>query len=118
MTTTITDSVSSFSPDLILDYNTEREARNVIHNVIGKAEPDVSLELDGLRMGTLRLFFEVKEDAWVAYEALGQVATWELTDTDIPEINMSFVREGRMTMTLDPVSRRRWIIEMDYQEVI
>jgi hypothetical protein len=118
MTTTITDSISSFSPDLVMEYSTEKQSRNVIHNVIGKAEPDVTLELDGLRIGTLRLFFESKENAWVAYEALGQVATWELTDTDTPEINMNFVREGRMTMTLDSVSRRRWIIEMDYQEVI
>lgn len=118
MTTTITDSISSITPDLVLEYNTERESRNVLHNVIGKAEQDVSLELDGLRYGTLHLFFESKTDAWVAYDQLGAIGTWELTDTDTPEIGMSFVRQGPMKMGLDPVSRRRWIIEVDYQEVI
>lgn len=118
MTTTITDAATSFVPDLLLEYNTTRASRNVIHNVIGKAEPDVTLELDGLRTGTLHLFFEAKETAWEAYDALGAVATWELTDTDHPEINMNFVREGNMSIGLDPVGRRRWIIEMDYQEVI
>ncbi len=118
MTTIITDATSTVTPDLVLEYNTERESRNVLHNVIGKAEPDVSLELDGLRFGTLHLFFEAREDAWTAYEALGAIGTWELTDTDYPQIGMNFVRTRAMKMGLDPVSRRRWIIEMDYQEVI
>lgn len=118
MTTTITDATSSITPDLVVGYDTERESRNVLHNVIGKAEQDVSLELDGLRYGTLHLFFESQTAAWVAYEQLGAIGTWELTDTDIPQIGMSFVRTGPMKMGLDPVSRRRWLIEMDYQEVI
>jgi hypothetical protein len=117
MTTTITDAATNIIPDLVLGYNTTRASRNVIHNVIGKAEPDITLELDGLRTGTLQLFFETKETAWEAYNALAGVATWELTDTDYPEIDMNFVREGNMSMELDPVSRRRWIIEVDYQEV-
>jgi hypothetical protein len=118
MTTTITDASSSITPDLVMEYSTERESRNVLHNVIGKAEQDVSLELDGLRYGTLHLFFQSKTDAWVAYDALGGVGTWELNDTDHPQIDMNFVRQGSMQMKLDPVSRQRWIIEMDYQEVL
>ena len=118
MTTTILGAAATIVPDLIMEYNTERESRNVLHNIIGKAEPDVSLELDGLRFGTLHLFFESKTDAWIAYDALGTVETWELTDTYHPEIDMNFVRTASMKMGLDPVSRKRWLIEMDYQEVI
>ncbi len=118
MTTTITSSEHTIIPTFLMEYSAERASRNVIHNIIGKAEPDVSLELDGLRSGTLNLFFESKVEAWAAFQDLGTLSSWELTDTDHPEINMNFVREGPMTMELDPETRKRWVVGMDYQEVI
>ncbi len=115
MTTTITSGSTSIFPLLVMNYKTERDARNVFHNVIGKAEPDVSLELDGTPYGKLELFFEYKADAWDAYTALSTGVPMELSDTDTPEVNMSFCRDGRMSLNLTS-DRKRWILEIEYRE--
>jgi len=115
MTTTITSGSTSIFPDLVMNYKTERDARNVFHNVIGKAEPDVSLELDGTPYGKLELFFEHKDDAWNAYTDLSTGVPMELSDTDTPEVNMSFARDGRMSLHLTS-DRKHWVLEMEYRE--
>lgn len=118
MTTLILNNESLIEPLMLLQYEAETESNNIVHRVIGKGEPDVSLAEDTTRMGTLHLFFETKADAWEAFALLRDISVWTLSDTDHEELNMDFTRQGRMKIRLDSVSRRRWIIEMDYQEII
>lgn len=118
MTVQILNNESLIEPVMLLEYQTEVVSNNVIHTIIGKGEPDVSLAEDMTRQGTLHLFFDTKADAWAAFYALRGISTWTLTDTDHPEIDMDFTRRDRMVLRLDSVSRRRWIIEMDYQEIV
>ena len=118
MTTQIINNEALIQPVFLLQYETQTESNNVVHRVIGKGEPDVSLAEDTTRMGTLHLFFDTKADAWEAFTLLRDISVWTLSDTDHEEINMDFTRQGVMKITLDSVSRRRWIIEMDYQEIV
>jgi len=117
MTATITGPASSIFPTLVMDYETVKIAKNVFHEIIGKSEPDVSLELDPTRAGTLNLFFEYKADAWDAYTALATGIPFALSDSETPEVNMSFARDGRMTMRLTG-DRKHWVIEMEYRETV
>lgn len=118
MTTLIFNNEALIQPVMLLEYETETESNNVLHRIIGKGEPDVSLADDTTKMGTLHLFFDTKADAWEAFTLLRDTSIWTLSDTDHEEINMDFARQARMKLRLDSVSRRRWIIEMDYQEII
>jgi len=117
MSATITGSGETIRPDLVMEYSTERVSRNVYHYVIGKAEQDVSLEVDGKRYGNLRLFFGSKVEAFAAYAALALGLPYEFADSEVPEVGMRFARDGRMTLELTD-SRLHWIIEMEYREVI
>lgn len=117
MTTTITGPGSSIFPTLVMNYKTDRDSRNVFHEIIGKSEPDVSLEIDGKRYGKLEMFFEYKADAWDAYTGLATGIPMELTDDDTPEVDMTFCRDGRMSMALTG-DRKHWVIEMEYRETI
>ncbi len=117
MTTTITSGSTSIFPSLVMNYKTERDSRNVFHHVIGKAEPDVSLEIDATSYGKLELFFEYKADAWDAYTDLATGVPMDLSDTDTPEVNMTFCRDGRMSLALSG-DRKHWILEMEYRETI
>lgn len=118
MSIQILNNETTIEPTALLEYETEVASNNIIHNIIGKADPDVSLAADATRMGTLHLFFDTKADAWAAFDALRDLSVWTLNDTDHPEIDMDFTRRERMKIRLDSVSRRRWIVEMDYQEII
>lgn len=117
MTATITGGPANIYPDLIMEYRADRDARVVYHDVIGKAENDVTLLPDGKRYGNLSLFFQTKGDAWDAYAALALGLPYEITDTGTPEIDMKFSRDGKMTITLTP-DRRHWIVDVDYREII
>lgn len=118
MTVQIINNETTIEPLMLLEYEAEVVSNNVIHTIIGKGEPDVSLADDTTRQGTLHLFFETKEDAWAAFAALRDTSVWTLSDTDHDEIGMDFTRRDNMKIRLDSTSRRRWILEMDYQEII
>lgn len=118
MSIQILNNETTIEPVMLLEYEAEVASHNIIHSIIGKGDPDVSLADDSTKIGTLHLFFDTKADAWNAFNALRDVSVWTLNDTDHPEIDMDFTRRDRMKIRLDMVSRRRWIVEMDYQEII
>jgi hypothetical protein len=117
MTATITGGSTTIRPDLIMSYLADRDSRNVYHNIIGKAEQDVSLEVDGKRYGNLELFFQHKDDAWEAYTTLAAGLPFQLDDVGTPEVNMTFAREGKMSIALT-ADRRHWTVEMEYREIV
>jgi len=117
MTATITGSGDTIQPDLVMDYSTARDSRNVYHDVVGKPEQDVSLEVDGKRYGTLKLFFSSRSDAVDAFAALALGLPYEFADSEIPQVGMRFARDGRMVLELTD-DRRHWIVDMEYREII
>jgi hypothetical protein len=114
---TISNGSATITPTLILGYESDAESNNVVHKIIGRADPDVSLAPDSPRSGTLELFFESYADAWEARGLHAAPAVWTLTDPDVPAVNMSYVRDGSMTISLDPDSRELWTLSVGYQEV-
>lgn len=117
MTVTITAGASTITPELALGYSASTESRNVTHAIIGRADPDVSLAADTLRKGTLELFFATAESAWDAFSVHSTEGIFVLVDTDIPQANMTYARDGAMRIVLDPQTLRRWLLTVGYQEV-
>ena len=117
MTATITGYGDTIQPDLVMEYSTARDSRNVYHDVVGKSEQDVSLEVDGKRYGTLKLFFSARADAVDAFAALAQGVPYEFADTDIPQVGMRFARNGPIKLELTD-DRNHWIVDMEYREII
>ena len=63
---TISDGSTVITPQLILGWEAAQDSRNVIHSIIGKAEPDVTLKPATLRTGTLQLLFLTAAEASTA----------------------------------------------------
>lgn len=123
--TTITKGTISFSPSIVRGYAASTESRNIVHTILGRAEPDISLQPDTLRRGELELGFvdlvnpaAAEAAAFFAMKQHQTPGVFVLYDFDRPAVRMRYVREGRMSIELDDESRHAWILTVGFQEVI
>lgn len=119
MSTQVSDGTATVEPLLCLGYSAERPSRNRVHTIIGVSSPDVTLEAAGLRMGTLEFLLETFADALALEAMLSQALVFTVTDSDLTALSMSFVVDegGRIRVQLDPETRDRWTVSVDFQEV-
>lgn len=119
MGATITDGTTTITPLLVLGYQTNQTGRNVLHDILGRADFDVSLRTAGLRSGTLNLLFGTEADAQAARVFHAAAARFTYTDTDVPSAGMVYVLDAaQMTLELDPDTQRKWTLAVPYQEVL
>jgi len=110
----------TIAPTLILGYTARQEASNVVHPIIGRANPDVTLRPAMLRSGTLQMLFssptaETESDA--ARQVLATAGVLSLMSSDRASIDMAFVTTGAITRELDTQTLRHWLVSFDFQEV-
>jgi hypothetical protein len=117
MTATLTDGTTTVAAIFALTHEASRESRNVIHNIIGRPDPDVSLAPAGLRTGTLQLLFPALADALACESLAASGVPLTYTDTEQPSSGMRFVLTGTVRRTLDPQARKRWTVDVPFQEV-
>jgi hypothetical protein len=116
---TITNSVdgATITPALVLGYATARQSATVLHWVIGRPDPDVTLRQARLRSGTLELLFATEAQAALCASIHARAAVFTLSDPDVSAVNMNYVTNGRIAYTLDPQTLKQWTVSVDYQEV-
>lgn len=109
----------STSPDLVLGYQTARHSRNLVHDLIGGGIA-VSLIAPRLRSGVLNLFYRDEADGWAGLALHSRESSFTLTDTDVPEIGMSYVLSdgADLELQLDPDTLTRWLLNVPYQEIV
>lgn len=117
MATTISNGTDTLTPDLVNGWEATREARTIVHDILGSSEGAVTLRPHKLRAGTLAIV--VGTDAALAGDlevmlCAGEVLTLESSDK--PTIGMSFAVHGDVTSRLD-ATRKVWLIDADFQEV-
>jgi len=117
VTTTITLGVQSVYPELVTGYDSRRESGNLLHTIIGRADPDVTLKAAGLRQGTLEVWCP-SHSSVLEVEALhAQVGVLHLTDDDAPGVAMHYVVSGAIDVTPE-FGTPRWLVRVAYAEVI
>lgn len=110
--------VHTVAPILVDGYEATREPGTVVHDVINKIYPDVTLRAAGARRGSLRMLFATEADAINAYAALAYLGVFTIADPDVPGIDMRFVvAEGDLLIGLDDESRKLWWVEVPFVEV-
>lgn len=139
MTATIiaNNGAGSTSPVLVIGYDTERPIRNIVHDLIGG---DIAAVLAPARprAGDLQLLYTdgtppsgyawvdgyyvpaipgVESEAWAAFNLHAEATTFTLTETERPEVGMSYVVVGNPRLTLDSQTRNAWVVTVPYQEV-
>lgn len=117
MATTITTGTTTITPTIITGWDANQDSRNVIHTIIGRPSPDVTLKPAALRSGTLEMVFETAEEAEEARQLHMDAAVFTLTSTSQTTINMTYVVAGTISSVLEDVSRRIWLISVDFQEI-
>lgn len=116
MSVTIAKGATTITPALVLGYRAETDSLNVVHRKIGGGI-DVSLADDTPRTGTLTLFFLTRAEAWAAQALHATAGSFTLTDSDLPQTNMNYVRDGKMEIALDDQTLTRWLVTVGFQEV-
>jgi hypothetical protein len=118
VTTVLTDSTGvTTTPLLALGYETSRESANILHWILGRPDPDVTLRTAKLRRGTLRLLYADETSAARACQLHAAAEVWTLTDDDLPTANMRYVVQGTIDRKLDEATSLRWLVTIGYQEV-
>jgi hypothetical protein len=116
MTTIFTKGTTSVVPLLLTDFASTRASGNVIHDIIGTSIPDVTFKPAGLRTGTLELLFADLTGARAAEAMFASVGVVIMSDTDLPDLNMTLVPAGNIALVLHD-DRVHWLVTVDYQEV-
>jgi hypothetical protein len=120
MSTLITTGAETITPTQILGYADASEGGNIIHPILGRAEPDVTLRPGGLRSGTLTLGFQgatSESDSAVARALLNSGVVFNIVSTDRGTIEMAFVRSGQVGRELEDNTRDAWTVTVDFHEV-
>jgi hypothetical protein len=117
MSTLITSGSDTITPILVMGYEAERESGNIVHQIIGRANPDVTLRPARLRTGNLELLFSSEADAMDCVSTLANAGVCAVVSDERATVIMSFVLAGRLRHALDPETRDNWIVTAPYQEV-
>lgn len=88
---TISDGTTTFTPIVIVGWESERVAANVLHDIINRVDDDVTFRPAGLREGTLTALCPTLEDAMQLEVLLAQPKKMTFADPDHPVLNMTFV---------------------------
>ena len=118
MPTTITavSTEATTSPELVLGYQTSRESRNIVHDLIS-GRIAVTMVGPRPRAGVLELFYLTENDAFDAMNLHATESMFTLYDSDRPAVNMTYVIDGSVELELDDETRDRWVVSVGYQEV-
>lgn len=120
MTALITGGATSITPDVVLGYESAREAASIAHPILGSSSPDVTLRPAQMRAGTLTLGFiqaTAEADSSAAEENLSTAAAFTLTESIRPTVGMRFIVTGTIRRALSSETRATWTVKFDYTEV-
>lgn len=116
MATTISNGSTTIMPKLRMGAAAELESRNQIHELLGGGVA-VTFGEQPLRTGELWLLFDTEAAAWNAVQFHRDGYVFEITDTDVPTLNMTYVLNGSVSYELENDTLSAWSVKLTIQEV-
>lgn len=101
----------------ILGYQSSREVPTVVHRIIGRGNPDFTVQATGPRMGNFRFFCLDETAALALSKSLQRAGQFVLADTATAIANTTFAVTGNIDLELDDQTLIRCIVAVDYTEV-
>ena len=122
MATTLTKGATTITPTQVLAYSTSRKVLNIVHDILGRSDVDITYKAAGLRAGTLSMLFSSYASA-IACESLWvSVGSVTVADSDTPGYGMKCVPTDTISVTLDMDSRDTthafYVVEVGFQEIL
>jgi hypothetical protein len=119
VTTIIVSGSLSFIPTLITSWRASQVSSNVLHPIIGRTFPDVTLKPAQARTGTLEMFFASGPAAESARTILSSGSVFVISSDETPWLDgLAFVLAGSIASSLSDASRLSWMLSADFQEVL
>lgn len=120
MATVISSGAGVIEPQIVLNITSDQTSGNIVHPILGRANPDVTIRPAGLRTGSIEMGFagdtaEADSEAARSLHATGGV--FVVTSDDRSTLEMFYIVSGRIVRELEDGSRDAWIVRVDYQEV-
>ncbi|KTR77430.1 hypothetical protein NS234_07440 [Microbacterium oxydans] len=105
------------APDLVLtEWVTENEVQTIVHRVLGRPDVDVTLRPAIDATGTMRLFFMNQAAAEAARRFHLATATFRTITTDA-RLPARYVPQGVIRNAQQNVNDKRWVLEIQFQEL-
>jgi hypothetical protein len=120
MTATITASngAGTTTPHLVLvPYQANLESRNIVHDLSGGGIA-VSLVPPRPRSGEFEALYLTEAEAFDALTLHQQPTSFELAESDVPTVGMTYVVDGTVRIRLDDQTQHVWILTIGYQEIL
>jgi hypothetical protein len=118
MTWTISDGIDEFSPLVVTTYEAASQSGNITHEIIGRpGDPDYSLGDESPREGSLSIMFSSAATMTAGAAILSRPAVFTLVDDEVPEVDMTFIRQGAMRRRRGR-TRGSWLLEVGFTEVL
>lgn len=117
----ITAGEDTIAPQSITGVSEWRSAGNIVHPIIGRPSPDVTLRPAVMRAGKMTLGFTgpaAEADSNTAVGLLAAGSVFALSNDARTSFDMWFVvaENGRIVRELN-LTRTAWTVAVDYQEV-
>lgn len=113
----ITHGATTIAPDIIDGFDSRRDSANIVHEILGRSNPDITFRPAGLRTGTLTLVFASETESAAAENVHVSGTVFTIVSTDRATIQMTYVVQGEISRKLDAETRDAWVVEIGYQEV-
>lgn len=106
-------------PLLLTQYAGGRTTQHIVHEIIGRSDPDVTFAPTQTRAGELTLLYESLELVGQARDLLALPGPITLTQKDMPALSMTFVVPGgELTIAPDQEDPSLWTITVPFREVV
>jgi len=116
MPSIITFDASTLTPTVVEGYEGASEGRNIIHDILGRSNPDVTLRPAGLRKGTLTLHFISETQSRSAENLARTAGVGIFSSTERPTLAMTFV-VGTGSIIRRATEYGSWVVTFPFQEV-
>lgn len=118
MAETISDGTTTLEVDLVLGATTTQAGRSILHDVIGRQDPDVTLRAAATRAGTLKLFFLEESDAEACRIMHAGASVFTYASDAVPSASMNYVvDEDGIEKAIDEDQLLRWTVNVGFREV-
>ena len=113
----ISDGATTLSVISFLGWSDDRESASNLHDIISRADPDVTLHEARTRSGTFQALCADMVDGWALRELLSGASVFHLVNTDLPVTDMDFAMV-KANVELDEVTLIRAVVTVDYRQVL
>lgn len=115
MSTTITHAGGTISASMAA-WDASAETRSIVHPILGRSDPDITLRPTGLRRGEFTLVFATGAAAAAAWTVLSDPQPLTLSNSGVIEVAMQFVvAGGDLSHALS--SAGVWSLRVPFQEI-